>query len=83
MWDSWLTRRFTQPLLVKDIGAAYIVKDSAGQNLAFVYYANPDWRWAGNLLSKDEARRIAENISKLPELLGTHTPGPSGETFTD
>jgi hypothetical protein len=71
MCDSWLTRRFAQPLLVKDMGAAYIVKDSAGQNLAFVYYANPGWRWgAGNLLTKDEAQQIAASIAKLPELLG-------------
>jgi hypothetical protein len=58
-------RRFPPPWSVEDIGAAFVVTDSAGQKLAYVYFEDrPGRRSAAKLLSKDEARRIAVNIAK-------------------
>jgi hypothetical protein len=63
-------RRFPPPWSVDELEACFVVKDSGGQKLAYVYYEDEvGRRSAAKLLSKDEARRIAVNIAKLPELL--------------
>ena len=61
-------RRFPPPWTVEDTGAAFVVKD--GQKLGYFYYEEePGRRQAAKLLTKDEARRIAANVAKLPGIL--------------
>ena len=46
------------------------MRDHSGQALAYVYFEDePGRRSAAKLRTKDEVRRIAANIAKLPELM--------------
>jgi hypothetical protein len=63
-------RRFPPPWSVEELNdACFVVKDSAGQKLAYVYFEDePGRQSAAKLLTKDEARRISANIAKLAEV---------------
>ncbi len=69
-WSAPSPRRFPPPWTVEDNRACFIVKDATGQARAYVYYEEEAGRrTAAKLMTQDEARRIAANIAKLPELL--------------
>jgi hypothetical protein len=63
------TDRFPPPWTVEEHPACFVVRDANGQQLAYVYFEDePGRRSAAKLLTRDEARRIAANMAKLPEL---------------
>jgi hypothetical protein len=70
--SSMTTRRFPPPWRADKVPGGYVVRDATGQAFAYLYgrETEADARQA-KVLTNDEARRIAINIARLPELLGT------------
>ncbi len=65
--------RFPPPWTARDTGSSFEVRDGAGFPILWVCY---DHRarggdTAGERLNRDQARRIAGAITRLPDLLGS------------
>jgi K+/H+ antiporter YhaU regulatory subunit KhtT len=65
------SRRFPPPWRTDKIPGGYVVRDASGQAIAYLYSReNEAEARQAKVLTADEARRIAINVSRLPELLG-------------
>jgi hypothetical protein len=64
-------RHFPEPWSFEELDACFVVKDLNGQALAYMYFEKESRRRhrRSELLTRDEARRIAAIFAKLPELL--------------
>jgi len=61
-----MTNRFPLPWRVEEQGGCFVVRDNNGQALSNVCFEDQSER---HLFTRDEARHIARNVAKLPELL--------------
>ncbi len=65
-----MTRRFPAPWAIEEVADCYEFVDANGQGLAYVYFREPaDAAEVAKVLTRDDARRIAGDITNLPELL--------------
>ena len=64
-------RKLSPPWEIIEHRESFEVRTANGLTIAFVYFEdeNPTRRFEMGRLTKDEARRVAANIAKLPMLL--------------
>jgi hypothetical protein len=72
--EAWIRmmdepRRFFAPWRVVEFEGAFRIEDAAALPLAYAYYSEDTARRAvGGYMSRDDAQRIALNITALPDL---------------
>jgi hypothetical protein len=64
-------RNFPPPWSVEELDSCFVVKDANGQALAYMYFEKAPLRRyrRSELLTRDEAQRIAAIFAGLPKLL--------------
>jgi hypothetical protein len=75
-------RHFAAPWHADKMPGGYVVRDANGQALAYLYSRdNEAEARQAKVLTNDEARRIAANVARLPELVEgqglSHSEPPS------
>jgi hypothetical protein len=71
------TRRLPTPWRVEKLPGGHVVRDANGQALAYVYSrATETDAMQAKVLTEDEARRVAANIARPPQFLGTRNERP-------
>ncbi|MEJ1934076.1 hypothetical protein WDZ92_28085 [Nostoc sp. NIES-2111] len=68
---SVASRRFPPPWRIRELPEAFVIEDANGTPVAYTYFDANRMQSASTAdkLTRDEARRIAANIARLPELL--------------
>jgi hypothetical protein len=68
---TWRITPLSPALAADPMPCGYVVRDANGQALAYVYSRdNEAEARQAKVLTNDEARRIAVDVARLPELLG-------------
>jgi hypothetical protein len=63
-------RRFPAPWQIVEIPGGWKVEDANGVSVAYVYGEEGPRGVSDDRMTKNEARRVAAGIARLPELLG-------------
>jgi hypothetical protein len=65
-----MTRRLPPPWRAEKFSGGYVVRDANSFAVAYVYgRSTEDEAITAKQMTMDEARRVASNIAKLPEML--------------